>query len=327
VSWQRCRVLVTGAGGFIGSHLTEALVALGARARAFVHYRADGSWGWLDSSPCRHDVEVIAGDIRDPEDVGRAVRGSEIVFHLAALITIPYSYSAPKSYLLTNCEGTLHVLQAARDAGVARLVHTSTSEVYGTARYVPIDEAHPLQAQSPYAASKIAADKLAEAFFHSFGLPVVTLRPFNTFGPRQSTRAVIPAIAAQCLTGSVVRLGNLEPTRDLSYVADTVDGFLRAAAAPNVVGRTINIGSGRETSIGHLAEMIAAIAERDVVIERDKERVRPETSEVGRLVADTRTARELLGWEPNVKLEEGLQRTINWIQEHLEACRDGAYVV
>jgi len=231
-NWKGKRVLVTGAGGFIGSHLTERLAQLGAKTRALVHYHASGSWGWLDGSPYQDEIEVVAGDVCDQESVRQAVEGREVVFHLAALIAIPYSYHAPKSYVRTNVEGTLHVLQAAREFGVARLIHTSTSEVYGTARYTPIDEAHPLQAQSPYAAAKIGADKLVESFHLSYSLPVVILRPFNTFGPRQSARAVVPTIIAQCLADSKVRLGNLSPTRDLTYVTDTIEGFVQAAEAP-----------------------------------------------------------------------------------------------
>ncbi|MBI4355008.1 MAG: GDP-mannose 4,6-dehydratase [Candidatus Omnitrophica bacterium] len=324
-SWKGKRVVVTGAGGFIGSHLTERLVELGATTRAFVHYHANGSWGRLDGSPHQDAIEVIAGDICDRERVAQALEGTDVVFHLAALITIPYSYEAPQSYVRTIIQGTLNVLQAARDAGVQRVVHTSSSEVYGTARSVPIDEAHPLQAQSPYAACKIGADKLAEAFHRSFGVPVVTVRPFNTYGPRQSTRAIVPAIITQCLTNDRLRLGNLSPTRDLLFVADTVEGFVQAAVAPQAVGRTINLGTGREITIGALAELIGQLCGSTLTVERDEERMRPTGSEVGRLVADIRLARELLGWQPSVSLEEGLRRTIQWYREHLEGFRAGAY--
>lgn len=327
MNWHGRPVLVTGAGGFIGSHLAERLVALGARTRAFVHYRGDGTHGWLDRSACRNDLEVVAGDIRDPESVTRAVRGTHVVFHLAALIAIPYSYATPRSYVQTNVEGTLNVLQTARDVGVERLVHTSTSEVYGTARYVPIDEAHPLRAQSPYAATKSGADKLAESFFHSFGVPVVTVRPFNTFGPRQSARAVVPTIIAQCLTTGVVRLGSLHPTRDLNYVSDTVEAFVRAASAPAAVGRTINVGSGREISIGQLADLIAGMVDGSVRVERDEQRVRPDASEVERLLSSSALAQELLGWRPMVSLEDGLRTTIDWMREHLAEYHEGAYAV
>ena len=320
------RVLVTGAGGFIGSHLVERLVELGATTRAFVHYRGDGSWGWLDQSPVKEDVEVIAGDLRDQDSVRRAVAGTEMVFHLGALIAIPYSYENPASFAQVNVVGTFHVLQAAREVGVRRVVHTSTSEVYGTAQRVPMDEAHPLQAQSPYAASKIGADKFAEAFRLSYGLPVVTVRPFNTFGPRQSARAVIPTIITQVLGGGVVRLGNLSPRRDFNYVRNTVEGFVRAAAAPDAVGRTLNLGSGREISIGELVELIGRLAGRSVQVEVEEARTRPTGSEVERLLADISAARDILGWSPAVSLEDGLRETIAWLQDRLDAYRVGTYV-
>jgi len=326
-SWQGRRVLVTGADGFIGSHLAERLAAEGARVRAFVWYNSFGRWGWLDDSPVRDALEVVAGDVTDAEFVRGAVADCEVVFHLAALIAIPYSYSAPRSYVRTNVEGTLNVLQAAREAGVGRVVHTSTSEVYGTARVVPIAEDHPLTGQSPYAASKIAADKMAEAFHLSFGLPVVTVRPFNTYGPRQSARAVIPTIVSQALRGGPVRLGNLHPTRDLTYVADTVEGFVRAGAAAGVEGRTINLGSGRETSIGGLVELVGTVLGRKLECAVEAERVRPETSEVERLLADAALARQLLGWTPAVELPAGIERTVEWIRAHLDSYRRGVYVV
>lgn len=327
MNWKSKKVLVTGAGGFIGSHLTERLVDLGAQTRALVRYNSAGSWGWLDFSSAKDHTEVVAGDIRDRDSVTQAMKDVDIVFHLAALIAIPYSYHAPLSYTRTNVEGTLNILQAARDLDVERVVHTSTSEVYGTACFVPIDETHPLQAQSPYAASKIGADKLAESFFRSYGLPVVILRPFNTFGPRQSARAIIPTIITQCLNESAVRLGNLHPTRDLNYVSDTVEGFVRAAETPNTIGRTINLGSARETSIEELVKVIAGLVGKTVEIERDEQRIRPEGSEVGRLVANNGMARELLSWQPSVALEDGLRLTINWMQEHLNGYRSGTYAV
>lgn len=327
MNWQDRRVLVTGAGGFIGSHLVERLVELGARVRALVHYNALGSWGWLDSSPYRDRVDVILGDLTDRDLVYRASQNIEVVFHLGALIAIPYSYQAPMSYIRTNIEGTLHVLLAVRDLKIGRLVHTSTSEVYGTARYVPIDENHPLQGQSPYSATKIAADKLAEAFYCSYGVPVVTVRPFNTYGPRQSTRAVVPTIISQCLSGDTVYLGHLHPTRDLNYVSDTVEGFIRAASADHVVGQTINLGSGREISIGDLALLIAKLMGKSVRIVADERRRRPEKSEVERLLADNSKARQLLQWEPRVSLEEGLQRTIAWMREHHRRYRLASYSV
>jgi len=327
VNWQGKRVLVTGAGGFIGSHLTERLVREGARVRAMVHYNALGSWGWLDRSEVREDLEVVAGDITDADSVRHAVQGTEVVFHLAALIAIPYSYQAPGSYVRTNVNGTLNVLQAAREQGVERLLHTSTSEVYGTALKVPIDEDHPLQGQSPYSASKIGADKMAEAFHCSFGLPVVTVRPFNTFGPRQSARAVIPTIITQCLTGDTVRLGSLSPTRDMNFVTNTVDGFLAAATAPAAVGRTVSLGSGREISIGDLARLIARLTGNPIRIESEETRLRPDKSEVARLLADNTLAKQLLDWTPRVSLEEGLEQTIAWMKDHLERYRPGVYVV
>ena len=327
MNWQGKRVLVTGAGGFIGSHLTERLVELGASTRALVHYNALGTWGWLDQSPVRDAVQVVAGDITDRDSVRHAMQDVEIVFHLAALIAIPYSYQAPASYVRTNVEGTLNVLQAARELGVARLVHTSTSEVYGTARVVPIGETHPLQGQSPYSASKIGADKMAEAFHLSFGVPVVTVRPFNTFGPRQSARAVIPTIITQCLTGERVRLGNLRPTRDFNFVANAVDGFVLAAAAPEAVGQTINLGSGREISVGDLAQSIARLIGKPIQIESGAERMRPDGSEVERLLADNTLARQALNWKPNITLEEGLQRTIDWMQQHMERYRPNVYII
>lgn len=321
------QVLVTGAGGFIGSHLAEACVVAGARTRALVHYNALGTWGWLDQSPARDRLEVLAGDLTDRDSVKHAAKDCEIIFHLGALIAIPYSYQAPASYVRTNVEGTLNVLQAARELGVARVVHTSTSEVYGTARYVPIDEAHPLQGQSPYSASKIGADKIAESFHLSFGLPVVTVRPFNTFGPRQSARAVIPTIITQLLAGQPVKLGNLHPTRDLNFVANTVEGFLLAATAPAAVGRTINLGSGREISVGDLLHLIAGLMGKTVQAQQDAQRLRPPDSEVERLLAKNDLARELLGWTPKVSLEDGLTQTIAWLREHQNRYRPGVYVV
>jgi NAD dependent epimerase/dehydratase len=324
---QGKRILVTGAGGFIGSHLAEACVAAGATTRALVHYNALGTWGWLDHSAARQQMEIIAGDLTDRDSVKLASKDCEIIFHLGALIAIPYSYHAPASYVRTNIEGTLNVLQAARETGAARVIHTSTSEVYGTARHVPIGEEHPLQGQSPYSASKIGADKLAEAFHLSFGLPVVTLRPFNTFGPRQSARAVMPTIITQLLANQPVKLGNLHPTRDLNYVANTVEGFLLAATAPAAVGRTINLGSGREISIGDLVQLIARLMGTAANIEQEAQRLRPADSEVERLLAKNELARELLGWSPKVTLEEGLLHTIAWLREHQARYRPGVYVL
>ena len=327
MNWQGKKVLVTGADGFIGSHLVERLVAEGAEVRAFVYYNSFGRWGWLDGSPAARGLDVVAGDISDADFVREAMRDREVVFHLAALIAIPYSYHAPRAYLRTNAEGTLNVLQAARSLGVARVVHTSTSEVYGTAQRVPIGEDHPLQGQSPYSASKIAADKLAESFHLSFGLPVVTLRPFNTFGPRQSARAVIPTIISQGLRGSKVGLGNLTPTRDLTYVSDTVEGFLCAGSAEGLEGRTINLGTGREVSIGDLVTMIGDILGRKLECEVQDERVRPKGSEVERLLSDNTLARKLMGWAPAVTLEDGLARTVEWVRDNREEFRRDGYVI
>ena len=327
MNWSEKKVLVTGAGGFIGSHLTERLVELGATTRAFVRYSSTGSWGWLDQSPLKNDVEIVLGDIRDQDTVTHALAGVDIVFHLAALIAIPYSYQAPLSYVRTNIEGTLNVLQAAQRTEAEIVVHTSTSEVYGTARTVPIDENHPLQGQSPYSASKIGADKIAESFHLSFGLPVVTVRPFNTFGPRQSARAVIPTIITQALNGSEIRLGNLEPTRDLNFVADTVEGFIKAAETPKAIGETINLGTGREISIGDLAALILKLMNRDMPIALEGARVRPENSEVDRLCADSRKGQSILGWTPKYSLEDGLTATIEWIRENSERYRTGIYVI
>ncbi|MCX6921755.1 MAG: SDR family NAD(P)-dependent oxidoreductase [Verrucomicrobia bacterium] len=325
--WSNKRVLVTGGGGFIGSHLTERLAEMGANVRVLVHYNALGRWGWLDQSPMAERIEVIAGDVTDRDSVRQATKGREIVFHLAALIAIPYSYHAPASYVRTNVEGTLNVLQCAREESVERVIHTSTSEVYGTAKYVPIDESHPLQGQSPYSASKIGADKMAEAFHRSFNLPVVTVRPFNTFGPRQSARAVIPTIITQCLKGETVRLGSLNPTRDLNYVANTVDGFLASAQSQEAVGQTINLGSGQEISVGDLVQLISKLVGKPLRIESENTRMRPAASEVERLLANNSLARTLLKWEPAISLEQGLELTIDWLRVNLEKYRVGTYTV
>src|SRR3954449_5466945 len=326
-SWTGRTVLVTGAAGFIGSHLAEELVRRGARVRAFVRYTSAGRWGWLDESDLVSEMEVFAGDIRDPETLTAPMEGTEVVFHLAALIAIPYSYVTPLAYVRTNVEGTTNVLEAARAAGVARIVHTSTSEVYGTARTVPISEAHPLQGQSPYSASKIGADKIAESFHAAYGLPVVILRPFNTYGPRQSARAVIPTIITQVLAGDTVRLGALTPTRDLTLVGDTARGFICAGEAPDAVGRSINLGVGQEISIGDLAQRIQSLMGKTVSVEHDGQRDRPPSSEVERLLSDNRQAREVLGWEPKATLDEGLEQTIEWMGRHLDRYRPGTYQV
>lgn len=315
------KTLITGADGFIGSHLVEAAVRAGHDVRAFVLYNSFNSWGWLDQ--CADDVkgrfEVFAGDIRDPHGVREAMTGCDAVLHLAALIAIPYSYHSPDTYVATNITGTLNVVQAARDLGVARVVHTSTSEVYGTARFVPITEAHPLQGQSPYSASKIGADQIALSFFASFGTPVMVLRPFNTYGPRQSARAVIPTIITQIATGQRrIKLGSLHPTRDFSFVSDTVNGFL-AALSSDVVGDVINLGSGFEISVGDTAREIAHVMGVDVEIVTDDVRLRPERSEVERLLADNSKALALLGWQPTYGgldgFRRGLAETAAWFRE------------
>lgn len=327
MAWKNRRVLVTGAGGFIGSHLTERLVDAGARTRALVHYRGSGSWGWLDQSPAKDDVEVVAGDICDGDCMRRAMQGVEVVFHLAALIGIPYSYAAPASYVRTNIEGTLVVLQTARDYGVARVVHTSTSEVYGTARARLIAEDHALQGQSPYSATKIGADKLAEAFHRSFAVPVVTVRPFNAYGPRQSTRAVIPTIITQALSADLIRLGRTEPLRDFTFISDTVEGFMRAADADAAVGHVVNLGSGEAVSVLNLARTILQIVGRDLPIEHDAGRDRPDESEVDRLCADIGLARTLFGWRPTRSLTDGLRETVQWYRSNLDLYKAGVYGV
>lgn len=307
------KILVTGADGFIGSHLTEALVKAGHQVRAFVYYNSFNSWGWLDEAApaVKAELDVFAGDIRDPHGVRKAVEGCDVVLHLAALIAIPFSYHSPDAYVQTNVTGTLNLLQAARDLGVSRMVHTSTSEVYGTAQFVPITEAHPLVGQSPYSASKIGADQMAVAFHRSFQTPVTILRPFNTFGPRQSARAVIPTIVTQLLAGQRrIRLGAVSPTRDFNYVADTVRAFVAAMTAPGIEGETINAGSNYEISIGDTARLIAATVGCELEIETDEQRLRPEASEVERLWADNAKARRLLGWSPEFGGREGFARAL-----------------
>ena len=315
-------VLVTGADGFIGSHLTEELVRKGFKVRAFVYYNSFNSWGWLDQ--CAEDVkgqfEVFAGDIRDPHGVKEAMKGCDAVLHLAALIAIPFSYHSPDSYVDTNIKGTLNVLQAAREIGLARVIHTSTSEVYGTAQFVPITEEHPLQGQSPYSATKIAADQLAYSFHSSFNLPVLTLRPFNTYGPRQSARAVIPTVITQIANGErTIRLGALTPTRDFSYALDTVAGFIAALLGKKGLGEVINLGSNFEISISETAQLIAESMGVSIDLISDEERIRPKNSEVERLWADNAKAKELFGWQPTYGGREGFKRglieTIDWFTQ------------
>jgi NAD dependent epimerase/dehydratase len=321
-------VLVTGADGFIGSHLTELLVKEGYRVRALAQYNSFNSWGWLDDVTCLNDIEVHAGDIRDPFFCSTITKGVDVVFHLAALIAIPYSYQAPESYLATNVNGTLNICQAAMKNGVSRVVHTSTSEVYGTARYVPIDENHPLQPQSPYSASKIGADAIAMSFYNAFDLPVVIARPFNTYGPRQSARAVIPTMIAQIASGKRnIDLGDVSPTRDFNYVIDTCRGFLQLARSPEAPGQTVNIGSNHEISIGDTLRMICELMGADVDVVPDAQRLRPEKSEVFRLWCDNKKIHELTGYTPEFDLRAGLRLTIDWFSKpaNLSRYKAGIY--
>jgi dTDP-glucose 4,6-dehydratase len=322
-------VLVTGAGGFIGAHLAAALASHGAKVRAFVRYNSRndrGTLDWLDSNVAR-DIEVFDGELRDIESVTRALRGVSLVFHLGAQIAIPYSYSNPRDFFEVNALGSLNIAQAALATGVQRVVHASTSEVYGTAQTIPITEEHPLEPQSPYAASKVAADKLMDSFRHSFGLPVTIVRPFNTYGPFQSARAVVPTIVTQALVGSVVRLGALHPRRDLTFVRDTAAGFIAAAQSDKAIGRTLQLGTGRSVAIGELAEAIGELLGRELIIEQDVDRIRPVDSEVEHLISSPALARSLTGWEPVVPLREGLQETIEWIKDNLDRYRVGQYAV
>ena len=328
------KILVTGSDGFIGSHLTETLVRMGCSVRAVVYYNSFNSWGWLDESPeeIKKELDVFAGDVRDPYGMKKAMQGCDLVFHLAALIAIPYSYHSPDTYVDTNIKGTLNILQAARELGVEKVIHTSTSEVYGTARYVPIDEEHPLQGQSPYSATKIGADQIALSFYRSFNTPVSIIRPFNTYGPRQSARAVIPTIISQIASGKKeIKLGAISPTRDFNYVKDTVQGFIAIAESDQSIGEVINIGSNYEISIGDLVQTISRLMNTDIKIKTDSQRVRPDKSEVERLWADNSKARRLLGWEPQYGgqkgLERGLAETIAWFTspENLNRYRTDVY--
>lgn len=314
------KVLVTGADGFIGSHLTEELVKKGYQVRAFVYYNSFNSWGWLETLPADilKNIEIFQGDIRDPHGVEEAVTGVDAVFHLAALIAIPFSYHMPDAYVETNIKGTLNILQATRKAGTRRVLVTSTSEVYGTAQYVPIDENHPFQGQSPYSATKIGADRLAESFFRSFQLPVTIVRPFNTYGPRQSARAVIPTVITQLLSGKQeISLGALTPTRDFNYVKDTVSGFIAIAESEHTIGGEINIATQKEISIGRLAEEIIRQINPEAKIICDGQRLRPENSEVNRLMGANEKIRRLTGWKPQYTLEQGIEETIRWMRDHM----------
>ncbi|HEY2598408.1 MAG TPA: SDR family NAD(P)-dependent oxidoreductase, partial [Candidatus Dormibacteraeota bacterium] len=312
--WSGKRVVVTGAGGFIGSHLTERLVNLGASTTAFLRYNSRSDVGLIDECPAevRSEIHVAWGDLGDPDSVRLALRKADVVFHLGALVGIPYSYEAPRQYVDANVLGTLNVLEAARAGDVGRVVHTSTSEVYGTPLYTPIDEKHPLQGQSPYSASKIGADKLAESFWRTYKLPIATLRPFNTFGPRQSARAILPTIIRQALKGSEIRLGSLTPIRDMNFVGDTVDGFIRIASSDAALGRVVNIGSGRGLTVGEMVESVSKALEKTIAVVGDPDRVRPPNSEVEALIADATLAHQLFEWSSVTPFEEGLKRTIEW---------------
>jgi NAD dependent epimerase/dehydratase len=326
---SQSKILVTGAGGFIGSHVCELGLAEGAEVRAFVHYNSRSDWGMLQhlNKKSLAEIEVMAGDLRDSEAVRRAVRGCNRVLHLGALIGIPYSYLNPADVLYTNVLGTLNVLQASADSGVERIVQTSTSEVYGTAKYVPMDEKHPLNPQSPYAASKVGSDKLAESYHRTYGLPVVVLRPFNTYGPRQSPRAVIPAIILQALSSKTLRLGSLDPRRDLTFVTDTAAGFIAAATQRKIEGETIQLGSQEEHSIAEVVQMIGTILNKQLSVITDAARRRPQTSEVERLFASNQAAREKLNWQPKVGLKEGLERTVRWFRDRVDQYRKDLYHV
>jgi dTDP-glucose 4,6-dehydratase len=327
--WEGKQVLITGAGGFIGSHLTEKLVNQGAKVRAFVRYNSRNDPGLLRllSGDLWNEIEVISGDLRDLATIQKAMGKVSHVFHLGALIAIPYSYLHPAEVVETNIMGTLNVLLAAREAQVTRVVHTSSSEVYGTALRVPIDESHPLQGQSPYSASKIGADKIAESFYAAYNLPVVTLRPFNTYGPRQSTRAVIPTLITQALKNGTLHVGNLDAKRDFTYVDDTVEGFLKIASTPNIEGSTINLGTGTEIRIGDLAKKIISMVGKPIKIQVDPIRLRPEKSEVNRLLSNNKLALERLGWKPEVTLDDGLCQTMDWLKDNLSIYASDHYVV
>lgn len=327
--WNGKNVFVTGAGGFIGSHLVEELVDKGANVKAFIRYNSQNDKGLLRylQPETRAHVEVIFGDLRDLTSISRGMSGCSHVFHLGAHIAIPYSYVNPADVVMTNVNGTMNVLLAARELGVERIIHTSTSEVYGSAIYVPIDEKHPLQGQSPYSASKIGADKVAESFYRSFELPVVTIRPFNTFGPRQSARAVIPTIISQVIATQKVSIGNLDTKRDFTYVGDTVAGFLRGGQVPGLEGMTINLGTGVEVTIKELLEAVISISGKEVEVVQDKDRLRPEKSEVQRLLSNNAFAKQIMGWKPQVTLREGLERTFDWVGSEIDNYDFRKYVI
>lgn len=330
MNWQGKKVLVTGAEGFIGSHLTERLVELGADVTALAQYNSFNSWGWIDTFDrnTKESIKVVTGDIREYDGMKRIIKGQEVVLHLAALIAIPYSYLSPMAYVRTNVEGTTNVLEACREYNVEKIVHTSTSETYGTALYVPIDEKHPMQGQSPYSASKIGADKMAESYYKSFNMPIATLRPFNTYGPRQSARAVIPTIISQILAGKTeIKLGSLTPTRDFNFVKDTAEAFIKVAESEKTIGEVINAGSNYEITIGDTVKKIISIIGKDVKILCDDERIRPENSEVNRLWADNAKIKELTGWQPNYTIDQGLEATVEWVKNNMQYFKTDIYNV
>ena len=320
------KILVTGAAGFIGSHLTEKLLSEGHEVRAFVRYNSRNAWGWLENID-HPNLEVYSGDIRDYDSVHMSMKGIDVVYHLAALIGIPYSYVSPMAYIKTNIEGTYNVLQSAREFGI-RVIHTSTSEIYGTAQYVPIDEKHPVNPQSPYAATKSGADQLALTYYRSFETPVVVVRPFNTYGPRQSARAIIPTIISQALSGvKEIKLGNLTPTRDLNYVTDTANGFMKVGMSDKAIGKVVNLGTGKEISIGDLADMILSIIGSSATIISEGQRLRPKNSEVERLCANAALAKEVSDWKPQVSLDDGIKMTIEWVKANLGTFKPSIYNV
>lgn len=326
-NWQNKKVIVTGSEGFIGSHLTEKLVKLGAKVTAFVLYNSFNTCGWIDTfkREVKENIKIFIGDVRDETSVRKALKDQDIIFHLAALIAIPYSYYAPRSYFETNVLGTLNIMQSAREFEFMKVIHTSTSEVYGTAIYTPIDENHPLQGQSPYSASKIGADKVAESYYRSFNVPVAVIRPFNTFGPRQSDRAVIPTIISQALTRNEINLGNVSTVRDMNYIKDTVQGFIEIAQSDKSVGEVINIGSGRGLTIEEIADTVIKLLDKNIKINLDEKRLRPEKSEVGILICDYRKAEKLINWTPKFTFEEGLIETIRWIKNNLKYFKPEIY--
>jgi NAD dependent epimerase/dehydratase len=327
VNIKNKKVLVTGAGGFVGSHLVEALVKSGAKVKAFVHYNSRNDWGMLENldKNILREVEVTASDLRDADAVKKAIKGQQVIFHLGALIGIPYSYVNPRDVVDTNVDGTLNVLTAARDFDVEKIIHTSTSEVYGTAQYVPMDENHPVNPQSPYAASKLAADLLALSFHRSYDLPLGVIRPFNIYGPRQSARAVIPSIIVQALVKGRIYLGSISPTRDLTFVTDSASGFIAFAQCEKTVGEVVNLGSNREVSISELIDVVSTCLNRKIRVTEEKKRVRPEKSEVERLFSDSRKAKALFGWNPKIDIEEGIRKAISWMEKNIDKYKEEIY--